>query len=594
MTFEMGLVFVILISALILFMTEKLSADLVAVLVLITLGLTGLVEVGDLFSGFANTAVITVGAVFIIGEGLYQTGVADFFGEKILKMAGASEIRLITLMMLVSGSLSAFMNNVGATAVFMPVAISIARKTRIPVSKFLIPISFASLMGGNITLIGTPPNILAADILKQSTGQTLAFFDFAPMGLLILVFGVIYMVFIGRHLLPSRLQADLTESYPVREYLSEIRVLPGSPLAGKTVLESRFGEAYDLTIVGFIRGGEKQLSIRRNDRILANDILLVKGSLDKILQAGRSQNLQIEPDAKHTAESDLKSKDVTVAEVVLDVNSTLAGQSLKEIRFRERYRLTVLALWRRGHFVEGPLSEEPLQPGDMLLVQGRRDFVNILRTSSDFLVLEPVPLETRRTAKAPIALAIFAAFLVMIISELLPIALAGVIAALLMVLLGVLNIDEGYQSIDWRSILLIAGMLPMGLAMESTGAAKYLADLVVAQMAGYGALAILLGIYVLSTLITQSLSNAAAIVLIGPIAINIAHGLGADPRAFMMAVVIAVSNDYLTPIGHQSNTLVFGPGGYKFSDYTKVGIGLTLTYLIVVAVALPIFWPLFP
>lgn len=594
MTPEIGLVLVILVSALVLFMSERLSADIVAVLVLITLGLTGLVGINDLFSGFANTAVITVGAVFIIGAGLYQTGVADYFGEKILKMAGVREVRLIALMMLVAGLLSAFMNNVGATAIFMPVAISISRQTRIPVSKFLIPISFASLMGGNITLIGTPPNILAADILYQYTGKGFAFFDFAPMGLLILGFGVIYMVLIGRHLLPSRLQADLTESYPVREYLSEIRVLPASPLAGKTMIESRFGEAYNLTIVGFIRGEEKQLAIRRNDLIQANDILLVKGSLDKILRAGRSQDLQIEPYAKHTEEGDLKSKDVMVAEVVLDVSSTLAGQSLKDIRFREKYRLTVLALWRRGQFVEGPLSEEPLQPGDMLLVQGRRDFVNILRTSPDFLVLEPVPLETRRTAKAPVALVIFGGLLVVVIFELLPIALAGVIAALLMVMLGVLNIDEAYQAIDWRSILLIAGMLPLGLAMESSGAAKFLADAVVQQMARFGAMAILMGLYVLAALITQSLSNAAAIVLIGPIAINIAKGLGADPRAFMMAVVIAVSNDYLTPIGHQANTLVFGPGGYKFSDYTKVGLGLTLTYLTLVAVALPFFWPLFP
>jgi di/tricarboxylate transporter len=243
MTFEIGLVLIILISALILFMTEKLSADIVATLVLITLGVTGLVAVNDLFSGFANPAVITVGAVFIIGEGLYQTGVADFFGDKILKMAGSSEIRLTTLMMLATGVLSAFMNNVGATAVFMPVAISISRQTKIPVSKFLIPIAFASLMGGNITLIGTPPNILAADILRQYTGQTFSFFDFTPMGLLLLGSGIIYMVLIGRHLLPSYLQADLTESFPVREYLSEIRVLPNSPLVEKTMIESRFGEA---------------------------------------------------------------------------------------------------------------------------------------------------------------------------------------------------------------------------------------------------------------------------------------------------------------------------------------------------------------
>lgn len=594
MTFEMGMVLAILVIALILFMTEKFSADIVAMVVLLTLGVTRLVDPNQLFSGFANPAVVTVGAVFIIGEALYQTGVADIMGAYVLKFAGSSEIRLITLLMVATGILSAFMNNVGATAVFLPVAIGISRQTRIPVSKFLIPISFSSLMGGNITLIGTPPNILATDILHQTTGQTFNFFDFAPMGILILLFGIIYMALIGRRLLPSHPEADLAQSYSAREYVSEIRVLPNSPLAGKTMIESRFGEAYDLTIVGLIRSGEPVLTIRRNDKIQAHDILLVKGSLDKLLKVRNNQGLQIEAEVKHTEQADLKSKESTIVEVVLNTNSTLEGQSLKEIRFREKFRLTVLALWRQGHYVDKPLSDEPLRPGDVLLVQGRQDFVSILRASPDFLVLEPTPLENRRTAKAPLALAIFFGLLVVVIMEWLPISLAGVGAAMLIVLLGVLNVEEVYHAIDWRSIFLIAGMLPMGLAMESTGTAKFLADSVVTNLSGYGPMVILLGLYILAALLTQSLSNAAAIVLIGPIAINIAKGLGADPRSFLMAVVIAVSNDYLTPIGHQSNTLVFGPGGYKFSDYTKVGIGLTLTYLILVAVALPIFWPLYP
>ncbi len=594
MTFEITLVLLIMVAALILFMTEKLSADIVAMLVLITLGLTQLVPPEMLFSGFANPAVITVGAVFVVGEGLYQTGVADFFGAQILKFAGHSEMRLIALFMLATGLLSAFINNVGATAVFMPVAIGIARQTKIPVSKLLMPIAFASLMGGNITLIGTPPNILASGILREYTGTGFTFFDFTPMGLLLLATGMGYMTLIGRHLLPHHPEADLAQSYHAREYVSEIRVLPSSPLVGKTMIESRFGEAYDLTIVGLIRGPETRLAVRRIDFIEANDILLVKGKLDKLLKVRGSEGLYIEPELKHSEAADLKSAETTVFEVVLNTNSNLAGQSLKQIRFREKFRVTVLALWRHGQFVEGPLNAEPLRPGDVLLVQGRKEFVNLLRASGDFLVLEPLPLEARRTHKAPLALAIFAAMLVPVIFEWLPISIAGVTAALAMVLLGVLNLDEAYQAIDWRSIFLIGGMLPLGLAMESTGAAKYLADLVVNQLAGFGAMTILLGLYILAALLTQSLSNAAAIVLIGPIAINIARSLGADPRAFMMAMVIAVSNDYLTPIGHQSNTLVFGPGGYKFSDYARVGAGLSVAFFIVVAVALPIFWPLFP
>ena len=592
MTLEIGLVLAITVVALILFITDKLGPDMVAMLVLVTLGLTQLVSVSELFSGFANPAVITVGAVFIIGEGLQLTGVADYMGSKILKTAGASDIRLIVLMMLVTGTLSAFINNVGATAVLQPVAISISRQTNIPVSKFLIPVSFASLMGGNITLIGTPPNILAANILREYTGESFSFFDFAPMGLLILGFGILYMVVIGRHLLPSHREADLVEHYPVREYLSEIKVLTNSPLVGKTLVESRFGEDYDLTIVGIVRHNMPQMDIYRREHIQVFDTLLVKGSLDKILRVRKSQNLQIETDLDHAI--DLETKETAIAEVVLAVNSNLVGQTLKDIGFRAKYRLTVLALWRHGHFVEGPLGNEPLRPGDVLLVQGRREFINLLRSNADFLLLEPIPLATRRLNKAPLALAIFFGLMVVVTFEWVHIAVAAVIAALLMILLGVINSQEAYRAVDWRSILLIAGMIPLGAAMEQTSAAKLLADTVVYHLSDFGPLVIMMGVYLLALVVTQSLSNAAAIVLLGPIAINIALTLGASPRAFLMAIVIAVSNDYLTPIGHQSNTLVFGPGGYKFTDYMKVGLGLSITYFILVAAVLPYFWPLFP
>jgi len=278
----------------------------------------------------------------------------------------------------------------------------------------------------------------------------------------------------------------------------------------------------------------------------------------------------------------------------LATDSGLAGQSLKEIRFRERYRLSVLALWRRGHVVERALSDEPLQAGDVLLVQGRREHVALLRTEPHFLLLEPAPLEARRTDKAPLSLGILVGMLLIVTLGFLHISVAGVIAALLMILLGVLTLDEAYEAIEWRSIFLIAGMLPLGVAMETTHAAKYLADLIAGAMAGLGPIGILMGIYLLTALITQPMSNAAATVLLSPIAINIALGLQADPRPFLMAVVIAASTSFLTPIGHQANVLVFGPGNYKFTDYTKVGIGLVVLYLVLVAVVLPVVWPLFP
>jgi di/tricarboxylate transporter len=594
MTFEIGLVLTILMAAVVLFATEKLRPDVVSMLVLITLALTRLVTPEDAFSGFANPAVITVGAIFIISAGLLRSGVADYMGARILAIAKNSESRLIAVIMLTTGALSAFMNNIGATAVLLPAVMGIARQTKISPSKFLIPLAFASLMGGNLTLIGTPPNILASAILRDYSGSGFQFFDFTVMGLLILGLGVLYMTLIGRHLLPSHAQIELTENYHVREYLSEIRVLPNSPLAGKTIIESRFGEDYDLTIVGILRDGISLVSIRRNDLIKAEDVLLVKGSLVKIVGARGRQGLQIEPEAHHTHDADLKSDNATLAEVLLATDSGLAGQSLKEIRFRERYRLSVLALWRRGHVVERALSDEPLQAGDVLLVQGRREHVALLRTEPHFLLLEPAPLEARRTDKAPLSLGILVGMLLIVTLGFLHISVAGVIAALLMILVGVLTLDEAYEAIEWRSIFLIAGMLPLGVAMETTHAAKYLADLIAGAMAGLGPIGILMGIYLLTALITQPMSNAAATVLLSPIAINIALGLQANPRPFLMAVVIAASTSFLTPIGHQANVLVFGPGNYKFTDYTKVGIGLVVLYMVLAAVALPVVWPLFP
>ncbi|MCB0155388.1 MAG: sodium-coupled transporter, partial [Anaerolineae bacterium] len=553
-------------------------------------------------SGFANPAVVTVVAIFVVSEGLFQTGVADYLGLRILRMSRARKSLLYIILMLTVGFLSAFINNVGATAVFMPAVLIIARRTKIRPSKLLMPLAFASAMGGNLTLIGTPPNLLASAILQNYQGcenfsfgcQGFGFFDFAPMGLLILGIGTLYMTFIGRWLLPGYdTHSELTENYHVRQYLSEIRVLPGSPLVGKTLIQSRFGEDYGLTIIGIIRDGQDRLAVRRNDLIQADDILLVEGSLDKILTVRTQQGLRIEPDMEHH-DTDLKSHEAGIVEVIIDVGSGLAGQCLKEIRFREKYRLSVLALRRHGESISGSIGDEPLQPGDVLLVQGRRQHTALLRTNPNFLLLEPVPLETRRTDKAPLAVGVLGLALILATIGWIHISIAAVIVSLIMTMSGVLTVNEAYKSIDWQSVFLIGGMLPLGVAMETTNAAKFLADGIVETMAALGPLGIMIGLYLLAALMTQAMSNAATTVLLAPIAINIALDLGADPRSFLMAVVIAASASFLTPIAHQSNILVFGPGGYKFTDFVKVGFGLTVLYMLLVAFVLPLVWPLFP
>lgn len=593
MTFEIGLVLTILTVAIVVFLAERWRADLVSLMVLVTLALTGLVTPTEAFAGFANPAVVTVGAIFVVSAGLLRSGVADFLGARMLKIAGTSEPRLIVVIMLTAGVISAFINNIGATAVLMPVVISMARETRISVSKLLMPLAFASAMGGNLTLIGTPPNVLASAILHERTGNSYMFFDFTPMGILILASGIAYMVFIGRHLLPTRRsETELTENYHVREYLCELLVLPSSPLIGRSIIESRLGEDYELTVINIIRDKKPRPFLRRVDKIRANDILVVAGSRDKILQIGSNQGIIRVPDIDFH-DTDFKSDHADIAEVVLDVQSSLAGSSLKDLRFRERYRLTVLALWRRGQNIESPLKDVPLRPGDVLLVQGRREAVDFLRVTSDFLVLEPFPLQHRRTSHAPRALAILGGMLLLVTTSMFHISIASVLAAVCMILFGVLKIDEAYQAIDWQSMFVIAGMLPLGIAMENTGAAQFLANLVVTHTVTLGPIGLIVGIYLFTSLMTQPLSNAAAMVLLAPIALNIAADLGANPEAFLMVVVVGASTSFLTPIAHQSNIVIFGPGGYRFTDYTRVGLGLNLMYAVLVAVMLPLIWPLY-
>jgi di/tricarboxylate transporter len=591
-TREIALVLTVLGIAIVLFTSEKLRVDVVSMLVLLSLLVLGLIDVDDAFAGFSSPAVVTVWAIYIVSAGLFRTGVADFIGQRILSVAGTEEPRLIGTIMLTVGTMSAFMNNIGATAVLLPAISSIARRVKISISKLLIPLAFGSLLGGVTTLIGTPPNLLVSNALYAAGLEPFGLFDYAPMGLIIMFSGILYMVLVGRHLLPEReATADLTESYQVRDYLTEVRVLPESPLVGKTSTESRFGQDYDLNIVGKIRGQHHQ-TMSRNARIQEGDVLTVRGSLNTILKIRESQGLEIVPDVE-LGEAELTTDDTSIAEVIIPTRSELVGKTLKEITFRHRYNVTVLALWRHGEPLRSKLASEPLEFADVLLVQGHRDRINLLRTDPDFLLLEPVELETRRTDKAPFALAVFAIMLGAVILGWLPISAAAVLAAILMVLTHCLTMDEAYESIEWKSVFLIAGMLPMGIAMEQTGTAQFLADQIIAAVGDLGPQMIMVGLFVLTTIITEFMSNAAAAVLVAPIAISTAQSLGVAPHAFVMGVGIAASNSFLFPIGHQANVLVFGPGGYKFFDFTKVGLPLTLLIWILLILFLPIFWPLY-
>ena len=594
MTTQIAITLSIIVGALLLFASDRFRVDVVALIVLLSVALAGLIGPEEVFAGFSNPAVITVWAVYIVSGGLFKTGVADVLGKYILRLSGNNEMRLIAVIMIACGIISAFMNNVGATAMLLPAVVSISRQTKVPVSKLLIPLSFSSLLGGSLTLIGTPANILATSIVAENGLPTFGFFDFTFISSILFATGILYMVFLGRRLLPVR-QAPGEEkaTQDLRKFISEVKVIPSSRLASQTLYESRLGADYDLTVIAIFRDELEITSLDRDTCIEPNDILLVEGNFEKLMRANDDLGLTnaTEP---HIQLDELDDEGAHVVEATLGPRSTMVGRSLRSINFRDRYGFNVLAIYRQGDVLTRRLQSVELEFGDALLLQGPRHRLPALNIKNDFMVLEPVTISSRLRRKMPIAIALMLLVIGLVLFAGFHISLAMVIGAVAMVLTGCLTMEDAYQSIDWRTVFLVAGMLPLGMAMESTGTARYLADLLLGAVGELGPMAVLGGIYLLAALITQPMSNAAAIVLVVPIALDTALSLGANHLTFTLAVVIGAATSFLTPVGHKANVLVFGPGGYKFFDYTRVGLLLTIFLFIATMIALPILYPLFP
>jgi di/tricarboxylate transporter len=414
------------------------------------------------------------------------------------------------------------------------------------------------------------------------------------MGALVLATGILYMVTIGRRLLPVRRTADepLTIS-EMREYFSDVQVRQESPLIGKNLYESKLGSDYDLVVVSIIRDGKPTTALHRDFVIEEKDHLILKGSAQNLINARETLNLNIKYD--HDLEiSDLDTKNSHIFEATLSPRSSMVGRTLNEASFRDRFGFTALAIWQQGEIITDHLRDVELQFGDALLLQGPPGRVRALQDGNEFLVLEPVEIRQDRRSKAPISAGIMLLVILLAMATELGIATAMVLGSVLMVLTGCLTMDEAYESIDWRTVFLVGGMLSLGIAMENTGTARFLADLLLGALGDYGPLGLLAGIYLLSALITQPMSNAAAVVLIVPIAVDTALSLGVNHLTFTMAVVIGAATSFLSPVGHKANVLVFGPGGYRFFDYTRIGILLTVALFIVSMIFLPIIWPFNP
>jgi len=599
MTVQIALLFSILLVAVVLMVTELLRADIVALLVAIALTLAGLIQPTETFSGLSGSAVVTIMAIFVLTGGLSHTGVTRAAGRALLRVAGQSQVRLIAIIMLGGAGFSLFMNNIAAAAVLLPGVMDAARRTRVNPSKLLMPLAFATILGGMATLL-TTSNILVSTVLRDRGLNAFRLTDFAPVGLPIVIAGIAYMVLVGRKLLPERhpreqlglvrhLRAELTELYALQERLSEVRVLADSPLVDRRIGESEIGEKLGLSIMAICRNTHVMLAPKPDEVLRPDDLLIVAGRMERVLKLAE---MGVRLESELTWHGDLSSDEVGLVEVLVAPRSRAAGKTLAEVHFREKFGLTVVALWREGRSIRTDLGQLPLHFGDALLVHGPRDRIPVLRGEADFIVLQQGDDPITHPRKAIQSAAIMAIALALAATNSLPIAEAMMAGALAMVLTGCLTMDEAYQSIEWRAIFLIAGMLTVGIAMNRTGAAEYLGQLSVNLLAPWGPLALMAGLFAATTLLTQVMPGQVTAVVLAPIAISAAQNLGMNPYALAMAVALGTSMAFLTPLGHPVNVLVMGTGGYKFGDYFKVGTPLTALLFVLVLALLPVFWPL--
>ncbi len=785
MNIEIILVLAILAIALVLFISEILRMDLVALLVLGALAMTGLVTPNEAISGFSNAAVITVWAMFILSEGLTRTGIASILSRQVMGIAGRREVPLIIVIMLTSGGLSAFMANIGVAALMLPVVVDIARRTEIPPSKLLMPLAFGCLLGGLTTLIGTPPNLLIAGALAQNGFEPFYLFDFTPVGIGAMLTGILFVTLIGRLMLPrtdttsqhqmrsqrnlraqyglqertfsmtvphnsvlvgktlaeSRIssaaglivvtlergnsvitlpprktvlqggdkllvqgrlsrfnemrqwselkvesdapllqallsgqiqlvearvaedsalvkdllhhtefrrrfganviairrgdlvrranlaympiragdqlllqggenlvsdlesskefadvsiatEADLTNNYRLQERIFVVRVPLESNLGGSTLAKSRIGDAFDFRLLATVREGTLQFMPKPDEVILGGDLLLLQGRREDLDVLVGLQELNIRDDMSAT--NIFESERLATLEATLAPQSPLAGTLVADANFHEKYGLALVAIWRKGKAIRSDLDRLELLHGDALLLVGPRPKLALLNDEPDFLVVTPVSLPPADTRRAPLAVLIMLAVIIAVLIDWLPIPIAAIIGASMMVLTGCLSMEQAYRAIDWRAVFLIAGMLPLGIAMQETGTAEFLAEKIMSTLGGFGPWPVIMGLYGVTALATMIIPTAALVVLMSPIVISACAEMGIEPYTAMMAIAMAASASFTSPISHPVNILIMGPGGYRFADYIKIGAPLTLVIFIVVMLLLPIFWPLTP
>lgn len=591
MTLEIGLLLAIIIGSLICLSFDWFPADVVGLGVVLALILTGLLPTEKAFAGFGNETVIMIFCLLIMTVSLAKAGVVEWVGRMLVRFTGdRPHMGLIAIMTGVA-FLSSFISNTASTAFFVPIVIGMAARAKISPSKLLLPVAFSSILASSVTLISTSTNLIISGLMVTSGLEPMKMFELTPVGLPILVIGLIYMLLVGNRLIPSRESSDeLIESFGVRPYLTEILILPDSPLVGKTLEQSGLGSTLDLTVLKVVRNKTEYFVPRSNTTLQANDVLLVEGAAEEVLKIKDISGIEIKADVK-LSDPNLQDEDTTLVEALVLPRSPLIDRTLKRARFRDRYGMQVLAMNRHGQNVLRKISQIPLRTGDVLLLQGNKKRIAALQEDPGFRILGAIEETRFDRRKAIISVSIFVGALLAGTFGIVPFPVAVLMGAFCIFLTRCVTPEDAYRQLEWKVVILIACMLSLGAAMEKTGADLYLANLLVSQVATIGPLGLLSGFFFLTVGLTQPMSNQAAAAVILPVAVETANQLGLNPRTFVMMVAVAASCSYLTPL-EPSCLLVYGPGRYRFTDFLRVGAGLTVLIFLVAIVLVPRVWPL--
>ena len=596
MTPDIAIVLGIITLMFVLFVKEIFPLDVTALVVLIIFLVIGNLTLEEAISGFSNQAVITIAVLFILSHALQKSGILEYGVVRLNKLTERSKLLGLTVFLITVAFASAFVNNTAIVAIFIPLTIRLAKKYNLSPSKLLIPLSYIAIMGGTLTLVGTSTNLLVNSIYVNTTmAEPLGMFEFSRYGIFILLIGLLYIIFAVPFILPSRtVTSSLTQSYHMGGYLTELKVAEESPLVGRTFMERSINKNYDITVLDIIREGMVISKNIRNTIIHPGDVLFVRGSLENFLRMKEVEKVTMLTDEKLT-QAELIHDDNTLVECLLTQQSELVGKSLMEINFRRRFGSFILAIRREGAILRRKIAHVMLRAFDTLLVYGPRDKIKELSESGNFIVLGEIEATLQKNRFWWVSLVVIISAVFLAALGLVPILKGALVGMIILLVLRVISTNEAYQTINWQVIVLIAALIPIGIVIQKSGTAEWLATAmnnVVEQFDPALRPVVMVSlIYLMTMMLTEMASNAATAIIMTPIAISAAMQIGLDPKPFIFSVCFAASASFITPIGYQTNLMVYGPGGYKFSDYVKVGLPLAISLWIMATFLIPVLWP---